>query len=162
MGDTFMEEQQQACRYVTHTPEETKELGRQLGERLQPGDVIALEGDLGAGKTTFSQGVALGVGIERPIDSPTFTLIHEYDDGRIPFYHMDAYRLESAEEELGWDEYFYGDGAVLVEWASRIAPWLPEDITWIRLMYAEDGRRITIEAPPDKRERLCVQGGLNR
>lgn len=149
------------CEYVTASAEETRSLGRRIGERLQAGDVLALEGDLGAGKTTFSQGVAHGLGIREPIDSPTFTLIKEYE-GRIPFYHMDVYRLEDVEEELGWDEYFYGEGATLVEWAGRIRHWLPERTVWITLTLESHGkRRIRLDIPfEENADRFCVEGAV--
>lgn len=144
------------CDIVTTSPEETKELGHRLAQILQPGDVLALEGDLGAGKTTFSQGLAQGLGIPGSIDSPTFTLIKEYEAGRLPFYHMDVYRLEAPEEELGWDEYFYGQGVTLVEWASRITPWLPEKVVWITIHLGENGSRKIVVSPPDEwMERFC-------
>ena len=98
---------QEACRFVTKNEEETRQLGVRLAELLKPGDVLALEGDLGAGKTTFAQGIAKGLGVEEAVDSPTFTIIKEYH-GRLPFYHMDVYRLESPDEDLGWDEFFRG------------------------------------------------------
>ncbi|QKG85426.1 tRNA (adenosine(37)-N6)-threonylcarbamoyltransferase complex ATPase subunit type 1 TsaE [Kroppenstedtia pulmonis] len=144
------------CDIVTTSPEETKELGHRLAQILQPGDVLALEGDLGAGKTTFSQGLAQGLGIPGSIDSPTFTLIKEYEAGRLPFYHMDVYRLEEPEEELGWDEYFYGQGVTLVEWAGRITPWLPEKVVWITIHLGENGSRKIVVSPPDEwMERFC-------
>ena len=112
----------------TASPEETTELGRKLGERLRPGDVLALIGPLGAGKTQLARGLALGVGVESPVTSPTFKLVNEYD-GRIKLYHIDAYRLRGAGDlvSLGCDEFFDGDGAAVVEWADRVAAALPRE-----------------------------------
>lgn len=107
---------------------ETRNLGALLGGLLQPGDVISLNGDLGAGKTCFAGGVARGLGIDERITSPTFTLINEYD-GRLPLYHLDVYRLESPEEleDLGYEEYFYGTGVTLIEWAEQVEQYLPAE-----------------------------------
>lgn len=111
---------------VTANYQATIAYGYQLGQLLQPQDLILLDGDLGAGKTTLTQGIAQGLGIKRPIKSPTFTLIREYQSGRIPLYHMDMYRLEnSSADELGLSEYFNGDGAVVIEWSQFIKDVLP-------------------------------------
>lgn len=111
---------------VTTNYQATIAYGYQLGQLLQPQDLILLDGDLGAGKTTITQGIAQGLGIKRPIKSPTFTLIREYQSGRIPLYHMDMYRLENASaDELGLSEYFNGDGAVVIEWSQFIKDLLP-------------------------------------
>ncbi|SIT05030.1 tRNA threonylcarbamoyladenosine biosynthesis protein TsaE [Kroppenstedtia eburnea] len=150
---------EKVCLFKSCSPEETRTLARNLARCFQPGDVVLLEGDLGAGKTTFAQGVAIGLGIEEPVDSPTFTLIKEYHGGRLPLYHMDVYRIQSPEEELGWDEYFYGEGVTLVEWASRISPWLPEKLIQVELSHGENCRQIRIEPPLEAMERIC--GGLN-
>jgi tRNA threonylcarbamoyladenosine biosynthesis protein TsaE len=130
--------------YHLHDVEETQTLARRLGELLQPGDVLCLSGDLGAGKTTFTQGLALGLGIEEPVSSPTFTIIKEYEDGRLPLYHMDIYRLgEGAiHEDLGYDEYWYGEGVSVVEWAEYLAELLPEDRMELKLCLADAGERI--------------------
>ncbi|OAT79960.1 tRNA (adenosine(37)-N6)-threonylcarbamoyltransferase complex ATPase subunit type 1 TsaE [Desulfotomaculum copahuensis] len=110
----------------TGSPARTEEIGRLLGELLAPGDLICLSGELGAGKTVLARGVARGLGVAGPVTSPTFTLINEYD-GRLPFYHLDVYRLGGEEEmaDLGYEEYFYGSGVTLVEWAERVAGVLP-------------------------------------
>lgn len=111
---------------VTANYQATIAYGYQLGQLLHPQDLILLDGDLGAGKTTLTQGIAQGLGIKRPIKSPTFTLIREYQSGRIPLYHMDMYRLEnSSADELGLSEYFNGDGAVVIEWSQFIKDLLP-------------------------------------
>ncbi|MBE3588317.1 MAG: tRNA (adenosine(37)-N6)-threonylcarbamoyltransferase complex ATPase subunit type 1 TsaE [Thermoanaerobacteraceae bacterium] len=110
----------------TRSAGETEDFGRLLGNLLVPGDVLCLYGDLGAGKTTLARGIARGLGVGGPVTSPTFNLIHEYD-GRLPFYHMDVYRLSGTEDmfDLGYDEYFYGRGVTLVEWAERVSEVLP-------------------------------------
>ncbi|MDA8352072.1 MAG: tRNA (adenosine(37)-N6)-threonylcarbamoyltransferase complex ATPase subunit type 1 TsaE [Firmicutes bacterium] len=150
---------EKACIFQTRDPEETKKLAQKLARCLHPGDVITLEGDLGAGKTTFAQGLAAGLGIEEPVDSPTFTLIKEYPQGALPLYHMDAYRLDFPAEELGWDEYFYGEGITLVEWPSRIQPMLPKDRIQIEIQLETDSRRrIEIQPPEGETDRIC--GGV--
>ena len=119
--------------------EEAEELGMKLADRLGPGSVVALTGNLGAGKTTFTKAVAKGLGIAALITSPTFTIIQEYRDGRLPLYHFDVYRLEDGEElyELGYEEYFYGDGICVIEWADRIEDFLPEDAIRIHIAYGD-------------------------
>ncbi|KRL13489.1 tRNA (adenosine(37)-N6)-threonylcarbamoyltransferase complex ATPase subunit type 1 TsaE [Schleiferilactobacillus perolens] len=134
----------------TNGAQETIRLGKALGELAQPGDVILLDGDLGAGKTTLTKGIARGLGISRPVKSPTFTLIREYPEGRIPLYHMDIYRLENGgAEDLGLEEYFEGDGVSVVEWSQFIPALLPEDYVRIALDRTgrdDDARRIKITA----------------
>lgn len=132
----------------TFSPEETAGLGEKLGSLLQPGDVICVNGELGAGKTKLAQGVARGLGISGHVTSPSFTLINEYP-GRLPFYHMDVYRLgESREiEDLGCEEYFGGRGVTLVEWAERVKEYLPDErleINIKRSACSEDTREIDI------------------
>ncbi|HWI53212.1 MAG TPA: tRNA (adenosine(37)-N6)-threonylcarbamoyltransferase complex ATPase subunit type 1 TsaE [Symbiobacteriaceae bacterium] len=125
--------------YLSHSPEETRRLGRWLGARLQPGDFLALVGDLGAGKTHLSGGILEGLGVERTGGSPTFTLLWEYQ-ARLPVYHWDVYRLCSPDdlEDLGYEEYFFGDGVNLVEWADRIEGFWPEDHLRIDLRYGSE------------------------
>lgn len=130
--------------------DETIELGKKLASLLKAGDVILLDGDLGAGKTTFTKGLGEGLGIKRSIKSPTFTIIREYSGGRLPLYHMDVYRLEDGSgDELGLDEYFEGDGVSVVEWSQFVADTLPEDylkISFQRLdNEAESERELTFE-----------------
>ena len=130
--------------------DETIELGKKLASLLKAGDVILLDGDLGAGKTTFTKGLGEGFGIKRSIKSPTFTIIREYSGGRLPLYHMDVYRLEDGSgDELGLDEYFEGDGVSVVEWSQFVADTLPEDylkISFQRLdNEAESERELTFE-----------------
>lgn len=111
----------------TFSPEETFALGRQIGEKAEPGQIITLNGDLGVGKTVFTQGIAAGLGIAEPVNSPTFTIVQEYRDGRLPLYHFDVYRIEEVEEmeEIGYDDYFFGEGICLIEWAERISELIP-------------------------------------
>ena len=118
---------------------ETIALGERMAAYLRPGDVVVLNGDLGAGKTTFTKGIAKGLGIKEIIKSPTFTIIHEYQDGRIPLYHMDAYRLENGgAEDLGLDEYFDGDGVSVVEWAQFAEDELPDEFLAITFKRTDD------------------------
>ena len=140
----------------TRTPEETFEIGRKIGQSARPGQVYSLTGDLGVGKTVFTQGVADGLEIYEPICSPTFTIIQEYDSGRFPFYHFDVYRIGDIEEmeEIGYDDYFFGRGICLIEWADLIEEILPENL--IRVMIEKnlekgfDYRRITITGLPEE------------
>ena len=135
----------------THDPEETFEVGRTIGMNAKPGQIYTLTGDLGVGKTVFTQGVAAGLGITEPVNSPTFTIIQEYEDGRLPFYHFDVYRIGDIEEmdEIGYEDYFYGEGVCLIEWADLIRELLPEHTGRIviekDLEKGFDYRRITLE-----------------
>jgi len=114
---------------------DTAAFAARLAEKAGPGTLIALDGDLGAGKTRFAQAFAAALGVPGVVNSPTFTIIKEYEGGRLPFYHMDVYRLSLEEaEELGLDEYFLGEGVTLVEWASRIEPLLPPEYLQIVLI----------------------------
>ncbi len=130
---------------------ETREIGRELGLQAKPGEVYALIGDLGTGKTVFSQGFAEGLGVREPVNSPTFTIVQIYEGGRLPFYHFDVYRIGDVEEmyEIGYEDCFYGEGVSLVEWANYIEELLPENCIRITLEKdLEKGfsyRRITIE-----------------
>lgn len=132
-------------------PEDTFLIGKELGEKAAPGDVFLLEGDLGVGKTVFTQGFAAGLGISEPVSSPTFTIVQEYEEGRMPFYHFDVYRIGDIEEmeEIGYEDYFYGNGACLIEWANLIEEILPEKSRKIviekDLEKGFDYRRITVE-----------------
>lgn len=138
--------------YETYAPEETFALGEKLGEKAQPGQIYTLVGDLGVGKTVFTQGVARGLGIKGPVSSPTFTIVQEYDEGRIPFYHFDVYRIGDVEEmdEIGYEDYFYGEGVCLIEWANLIDEILPSEAICITIEKnpekGYDYRRITIDA----------------
>lgn len=127
----------------TGSPAETLALGRRLAEMLEPGDVVALEGELGAGKTHLAKGICAGLGVDADdVTSPTFTIVHEYG-GHLPVYHVDAYRIERVEElfELGYDSFFFGDGVTLVEWPERVQPLIPPDALWVRLSHAGGDRR---------------------
>lgn len=134
----------------TYSPEETYEAGFRIGKKLTPGDVLCLDGDLGVGKTVFTQGVAAGLGIDEAVCSPTFTLIQEYHEGRIPLYHFDVYRISDISEmdELGYEEYFYGDGACLIEWGCLIRELIPDNAVYITIekdtQKGFDYRKITI------------------
>lgn len=136
--------------YETFSPEETLELGAKLGREAQPGEVYTLIGDLGVGKTVLTQGIALGLEIEEPICSPTFTIVQVYEEGRMPFYHFDVYRIGDIEEmdEIGYEDYFYGEGLCMIEWANLIPEILPEEHTEILiekdLEKGFDYRKITI------------------
>ena len=112
----------------TFSPEETHALGKKIGQQAKPGDVYTLIGDLGVGKTVFTQGIAEGLGIREPICSPTFTIVQVYEEGRMPFYHFDVYRIGDIEEmdEIGYEDYFYGNGLCMIEWANLIEEILPE------------------------------------
>ena len=114
---------------VTNSAEETRALGEQLAERLSAGDVVTLEGELGAGKSELARGIARGLGVTETVTSPSFTILNVYESGRVPLYHFDWYRLESEEElyELGMDEYLGGDGIAVVEWAERCPDAVPEN-----------------------------------
>ena len=119
----------------TNSEKETYELGFQMGTEARPGDVYTLVGDLGVGKTVFTKGLAAGLGIQEPVSSPTFTILQEYEEGRLPFYHFDVYRIGDVEEmdEIGYEDYFYGDGICLIEWADLIREILPEHYKEIRI-----------------------------
>lgn len=129
----------------TDSYEKTEQLGEKIADLLQAGDVVVLNGDLGVGKTTLTRGLARGLGIKRNVKSPTFTLIREYKDGRVPLYHMDAYRLESSpDEDLGFDEYFNGDGITIVEWPQFIKDEIPADHISINIKRLSDTDREVI------------------
>lgn len=136
--------------YETDSPQGTFELGRQIGLQSRPGQIYTLEGELGVGKTVLTQGVAAGLGITEPVSSPTFTILQEYEEGRLPFYHFDVYRIGDVEEmeEIGYDDYFFGEGICLIEWANLIQEIVPEDA--IHLLIEKDlergfdYRRITV------------------
>ncbi|SFM14575.1 tRNA threonylcarbamoyladenosine biosynthesis protein TsaE [Gracilibacillus orientalis] len=132
--------------FETKTEEETRRLANKLALLLRPGEVLTLEGDLGAGKTTFTKGLGAGLGVRRTINSPTFTIVKEYM-GEIPLYHMDVYRLEDSEEDIGFDEYFNGEGITVVEWASFIEEFLPEERLEIQIKRIDEHTRNIIFHP---------------
>lgn len=139
---------------------ETRQFGEALARELKPGDILALVGDLGTGKTTLTKYIAREFGIMQAITSPTFTIICEYTDGRLPLYHFDVYRLNSADEmlELGYEEYFFGDGVCIIEWADKIEELLPENTKTIYITYDEKkpgegpGRDYAKGAAPDAQQ----------
>ena len=130
---------------------DTYELGEKIGQMAKPGMVISLTGDLGVGKTVFTQGLAKGLGIEEPVNSPTFTIVQVYEEGRLPLYHFDVYRIGDIEEmdEIGYEDYFYGEGVCLIEWADLIREILPEQMCRVtiekNLEKGFDYRKITLE-----------------
>ena len=138
----------------------TEALGYKLGTMLQRGDVVCLTGDLGAGKTTMTKAMAKGLEIDEDVTSPTFTLIHEYQ-GRVPVYHFDVYRIERMEEmeDLGYEEYFYGDGVCVIEWASMIRELIPEEHLWIEIKKGnEEGHReIYLEGTTDHFQQIIEE-----
>ena len=135
----------------TWSPKETYALGEKIGREALPGQVYTLNGDLGVGKTVFTQGVAAGLGIQEPVNSPTITIVQVYEEGRMPFYHFDVYRIGDVEEmeEIGYQDYFYGEGLCMIEWAQLIEEIIPENARHITiekdLDKGFDYRRITIE-----------------
>ncbi|MEH7109061.1 MULTISPECIES: tRNA (adenosine(37)-N6)-threonylcarbamoyltransferase complex ATPase subunit type 1 TsaE [Bacillaceae] len=141
--------------FKSENDRETTDIAAKLASLLLPGDVIALEGDLGAGKTTFTKGLAKGLQISRTVNSPTFTIIKEYQ-GRLPLYHMDVYRVADSLEDLGFDEYFEGDGVSVVEWAHLIEEQLPSELLTIYLYHEGEEKRKMVFVPKGKRyEQLC-------
>ena len=138
----------------THSPEETRAFGRRLAEKLLPGDVLLFYGNLGAGKSEMTRGIAEGLGVSGPVTSPSFTILNVYDDGRVPLYHFDWYRLESAEElyEMGMDEYLGGDGVAVVEWPTQCPEAIPETHLAVKLTPSgETEREITLTPMGDFR-----------
>ncbi len=137
--------------YETFSPEETFHLAEKLVEKSHPGQIYTLNGDLGVGKTVFTQGMAAGLGIDEPVNSPTFTIVQEYRSGRLPLYHFDVYRIGDPEEmeEIGYDDYFFGEGITLIEWAELIEELIPENRISVTIEKDPDRgfdyRKITIE-----------------
>ncbi|MCR5206338.1 MAG: tRNA (adenosine(37)-N6)-threonylcarbamoyltransferase complex ATPase subunit type 1 TsaE [Lachnospiraceae bacterium] len=139
----------------TNSDRDTFEFGKKLGEKAGPGSVYCLDGDLGTGKTVIAKGIAAGLGITEPVSSPTFTVIKEYNEGRLPFYHFDVYRIEDPVEmdEIGYEDYFYGSGVTVIEWSDMIEELIPENAVRIRLVKdmnkGFDYRKISIEGLPE-------------
>ena len=135
-------------RIVLKNESETAAFGARLAEEIKPGTVIALTGDLGAGKTTLTKAIARGLGVTETLTSPTFTIVQEYESGRMPAYHFDVYRVHDEDEmfELGFDDYLHGKGVCLIEWAELVEDLLPEGTRWLKLEYgsSEDERICTI------------------
>lgn len=140
----------------TYSEQETLALGMELANKAEPGQIFSLEGDLGVGKTVFTKGMAQGLGITEPVSSPTFTIVQVYEEGRMPFYHFDVYRIGDPEEmeEIGYEDYFFGNGICLVEWANLIEELMPEHTIRVTiekdLEKGFDYRKITIEYPEEK------------
>ena len=133
--------------FITNSPEQTEAIGQRLGAVLTPGIILAYEGDLGAGKTAFTRGLAKGLGAKEPVTSPTYTIVNEYLSGRIPLFHFDMYRLASSDDlwDIGWDDYLERGGVCAVEWSENV-PDAMEDAITVRIeKLGEDSRRITIE-----------------
>ena len=135
--------------YITHSPAETEQIGSRLGERLKPGTILAYRGDLGAGKTAFTRGLARGLGCTEPVTSPTYTIVNEYLSGRLPLFHFDMYRLRSADDlwGIGWDDYLDRGGVCAVEWSENVADAM------------EDAILVTIEKLGDEERRITIEGG---
>lgn len=135
----------------TNCPEETFEIGKQMGAQARAGQIYCLDGDLGVGKTIFTQGFAAGLGIDEPVNSPTFTIVQIYENGRLPLYHFDVYRIGDVSEmdEIGYEDCFYGEGVCLIEWSQLIPEILPDDVIRIKiekdLERGFDYRRIAAE-----------------
>lgn len=137
--------------FESNSSTETHEIGRKLGQSSESGQIYCLSGDLGVGKTVFTQGFAEGMGIKENVNSPTFTIVQIYDDGAIPLYHFDVYRIGDVEEmdEIGYEDFFYGEGVCLIEWAEIVKEIIPDSAKWIKieksLSLGNDYRKITIQ-----------------
>lgn len=133
--------------YLSHSPEETEQLGEQLGRTLRPGSVVAYRGDLGMGKTAFTRGLARGLGCTCRVTSPTFTIVNEYS-GALPLFHFDMYRLDSSDDlfDIGWEDYLSRGGVCAVEWSERVEDALPDDTLWVSIARGtgENDRIITV------------------
>ena len=136
--------------FITNSPQETEALGQKLGQMLPAGTVIAYRGDLGAGKTAFTRGLARGLGIQDPVTSPTYTIVNEYLGGRIPLFHFDMYRLHSADDlfDIGWDDYLERQGICAVEWSENVAEALEDPLVVTICKTGEESRKITLEGGP--------------
>ena len=136
--------------FITNSPQETEALGQKLGQTLPAGTVIAYRGDLGAGKTAFTRGLARGLGIQDPVTSPTYTIVNEYLGGRIPLFHFDMYRLHSADDlfDIGWDDYLERQGICAVEWSENVAEALEDPLVVTICKIGEESRKITLEGGP--------------
>ena len=137
--------------FFTHTPEQTEAVGQALGKLLRPGTVLAYEGDLGAGKTAFTRGLARGLGSSDPVTSPTYTIVNEYLSGRLPLFHFDMYRLASADDlwDIGWEDYLDRGGVCAVEWSENVAEAM------------EDAIRVRIEKTGEESRRIIITGGAD-
>jgi tRNA threonylcarbamoyladenosine biosynthesis protein TsaE len=130
--------------FISNSPAETEAIGRQLAEDLVPGCVLALKGELGSGKTLFTQGLVAGLGNDVAVTSPTFTIVHEYQGGRLPVYHFDLFRLENRESavRLGLEDYFFSDGVSVIEWADHFPDLIPEQAHWISFEIKSERQRV--------------------
>ena len=137
----------------SHNEEELIQWGQRLGTLLQAGDVLVLTGDLGAGKTTFTKGLALGLGISQMIKSPTYTIVREYE-GRLPLYHLDIYRIGDDSDSIDLDDFLFGEGVTVIEWAELLGENLPEDYLKLSLLKKEDGRELVFEAKGKRAQEL--------
>jgi len=134
--------------FISNSPAETEAIGRRFAEDVGVGSVLALQGELGSGKTLFTKGFVAGVGSNATVSSPTFTIVHEYRDGRLPVYHFDFFRVEDRQSlaRLGLDDYFFGDGVSVIEWADRLPEFVPDQARWIRFeIKSENQRAITFQ-----------------
>src|SRR6478672_7329241 len=136
--------------FISRSAEETRAEGRRYAAKARPGDIFALRGDLGAGKTQFVKGFVAGLGSSEEVTSPTFVLVHEYSGGRLPVYHFDFYRLENREAlaRLGFDDYVFGDGVSLIEWADRYADLIPNHAKWLSFELKDESTRVITEGRP--------------
>ena len=139
--------------YISNSPQETEALGADLATKLSPGDVVAFTGDLGAGKTAFTRGLARGLGIQERVTSPTFTIVNEYEGGRLPLFHFDMYRLSSSDElfDIGWEDYLARGGVCAVEWSEHAEGAFEEEPIWVDIRRGEsdEQRVISIRNAPD-------------
>ena len=137
--------------FITHSPEQTENVGAALGKQLKPGTVIAYQGDLGAGKTAFTRGVACGLGAKESVTSPTYTIVNEYLSGKYPLFHFDMYRLASSDDlfDIGWEDYLDRGGVCAVEWSENVADAMEGAVVVTIEKLGEDARRITIEGGPE-------------
>ena len=133
--------------FITHSPEETEKIGEALAKSLQPGTILAYRGDLGAGKTAFTRGLARGLGCKETVTSPTYTIVNEYLGGRLPLFHFDMYRLASSDDlwDIGWEDYLDREGVCAVEWSENVADAMEDAVTVTIEKLGESTRRITIE-----------------
>ena len=133
--------------FITHSPEETEKIGEALAKSLQPGTILAYRGDLGAGKTAFTRGIARGLGCKETVTSPTYTIVNEYLGGRLPLFHFDMYRLASSDDlwDIGWEDYLDREGVCAVEWSENVQDAMEDAVTVTIEKLGETTRRITIE-----------------
>jgi len=149
--------------FISNSPNETERFGHQFAKKIERGSILALTGELGSGKTQFVKGLAAGTGSTASVTSPTFTIIHEYTGGRLPVYHFDFFRLKNQQEaaRLGLDDYFFGDGVSVIEWADRFPDLIPDQVKWISFeIRSENQRLITVQGAAASKPPFKVDGGL--